>query len=75
MVRSPKPSRPLPECLLLVGSSTDNPLAADLEDRGLIAFDRTLPAHSDGFIIRSVRDEERTYIVLAGRTPLATLRM
>ena len=73
VVRSLKPPRPLPRCLFVVGSATDNSLAADLEDRGLVSFDRILPAHSEGFIIRSVRDERMTYILLAGRTPLATL--
>ena len=62
-----------PRQLLVVGSATENVLAADLETRGLLSFDRLLPAHPDGFIIHSVQDQETSYVILAGRSPLGTL--
>ena len=44
VVRSRKPPRPLPRCLFVVGSATDNSLAADLDDRGLRISDRNATA-------------------------------
>ena len=58
--------------LILIGNSKANKITRSLEDRGVFNLSKILP-EGDGFIIKTVKDGKRNYLILAGKNDIGTL--
>ena len=59
--------------VVLVGNSAANRMVYDLEKQDLVSITKKLPQTEDGFVITTASDEDKRYLILAGRGGRGTL--